>query len=146
MKDDFQRFVECIKTDEALQKKLEEEAKNYDGEMTEEAVFEEILVPVAKGAGFSFTMDDAQRSLQELSLEEMDQVVGGGGLGAGVCAFSCKKIGTGIGVGLGDGAGAFCLIVGFGGGEITCLTAGYSRSEDELQTGGGGKKKKTTRT
>ena len=47
MNDGVRKFEELIKTDEQLQEKLKMALENYTGERTEEAVFNNVLVPAA---------------------------------------------------------------------------------------------------
>lgn len=128
MKEDLQKFLDLVKTDEALQKKLEEAVSGYDGEQTEEAVFEAIIIPAAKEAGFSFTMDEYKQSVQELDLNEMAQVSGGGGYGA--CFAGCAIIGVGLGGAGGKDdnmksyGGTACAAVGLGWGATSCALTG----------------------
>lgn len=109
MEKDCKKFLEIIKKDEALQKKLEEAAKNYKGEQTEEAVFEQVIAPIAREADVSFTLDDLKQSVQELDSDEMEQVAGGWGqggcgiLGAGVGGAASKEEGFGL-----------CFLIGAG--------------------------------
>lgn len=68
--------------------------KNYNGEQTPTAVFQNLILPLAQEEGFSFTEEDYQQyvsnMIQSIDLDEMSQVAGGGkhagemGIGIGV--------------------------------------------------------------
>lgn len=123
MKEEFKKFLELVKEDEALQKKLEEAQKSYTGDSAEEEVFNEIIVPIAKEAGCDISFDDLKSSVVELNPDEMAQVPGGetGGLGA----LACYGIGAGYGVNKNSTA---CWFFGFGE-ETTmaCIREGYGK-------------------
>lgn len=117
---DFQQFLKQLQTDEALQKKLEEAGKNYSGEQNEENVFNSVILPIAKEAGYDITLEDLKKGATELDPDEMAQVEGGGGFGAAACLV----FGIGIGMPISDGAGALCLILGGGKGASACAGEG----------------------
>jgi len=129
MKEDLVKFLELVKTDEALQKKLEEAAKNYTGEQTNEAVFNTVIVPVAKEAGYDITLDDMTQFVHELNPDEMGQVAGG--YGAGIGGQICFILGIGGGGNLsqdkdGSMSGGLCAGFGLGSGISGCLVYGGS--------------------
>jgi len=136
MKDDFMKFMERVKTDENLQKKLEEAGKNYTGEQTEEAVFNSVVVPIAKKAGFSIDLDDTRQPVQELNLDEMEQVDGGFELGAGVGLYQCHGLGGGLGFGFGDGKAGGCIIIGGGNTTQVCAAVGDAEDKETIKTHG----------
>lgn len=114
MKQNFQKFMELVNSDEAIQKKLEEAVKNYTGEQTEQAAFENIVVPVAAEAGLPFTMEDFKQSVHELTPDEMNQVAGGRSIG------TCHGMGVGWGMPdiseeNGTEIGVDCFFIGIGG-------------------------------
>lgn len=117
MKQDFEKFIEYVKTNEPVQKKLEEAGKNYTGEQTEEAVFGSIIAPIAKEAGFDIAFDDAKQSVKGLNLDEMGQVDGGG---EGSGAWGC--IGVGVGIGRHENTDDSCIVIGTGAGG--CFVSG----------------------
>lgn len=130
MKKDFEKLMELVKTDEGFQKKLEQTCVAYDGEKTEEAVFNNVLIPLAKEAGLSISFDDLKQCVQELNTDEMSQVAGGEG-GPGLGIVGCSSLGFGIGgVGKGnpdpDAPGCFggCIVVGYGQGVSGCIIFG----------------------
>ena len=59
MNEGIKKFEELLKTDEAFQKKLADAAQAYNGEMTEEAIFNNVLVPIASEYGITATIDEA---------------------------------------------------------------------------------------
>lgn len=135
MNQDVQKFIEKLKTDEELRKKLESAAKNYTGEKTPEAVFENLVQPIAKEAGFSFTADECREyensQVQNLNLDEMEQVAGGVGGGAGVGGAGCDGFGWGFGAYGGYGGAAICLVAGIGYGGGGCAFIGFTGTDDD---------------
>ncbi len=103
-KENVIKFEEKVMQEKELQEKLEAAAKAYEGDKTDEkAVFEAVIVPVAKEAGLEFTYEEAietKKEVQEgeIDLKEMKAVAGGG---LGICLFA----------GYGKGAGG-CLLTG----------------------------------
>lgn len=135
---DFKKFEELLKTDKEFQEKLQAAAENYTGEPSEEAVFENLLLPLGQEYGLSATFEEFQSYISgfagaeggELSEEELAQVAGGkGGGGAGI-GF-CLIVGTGIGAGgapddsTGIGGG-LCAMIGLGWGGYECWGSGQS--------------------
>jgi len=135
MNQDVQKFFERLRTDEELQKKLETSAKNYTGEKTPEAVFENLVQPIAKEAGFSFTVDECREyetpQVKDLNPDEMDQVAGGIGGGAGVGGASCDGFGWGFGAYGGYGGAALCIVAGIGYGSGGCAFMGCAGVDDD---------------
>ena len=126
---DIQKFADLIRTDETFRNKLKAAADAYTGEQTEEAIFNNVLTPVAKEYGISATFDEykgyiERLSDQELSKDELAQVAGGKISGGGIGVFDCKVLGLGAGAGGGSGAFGFCVILGAGEGMAACLTVG----------------------
>ncbi len=78
-------FVEKLKTDSALAKKLQDAQKAYTGDKSDrDAAIKAILLPIAAQAGFEFTLEeleeafgDEKLSEEELSEEELEAVAGG---------------------------------------------------------------------
>ena len=128
MNQDVEKYVELLKTNEAMREKLEDAAKNYTGEKTEEAVFRNLIQPAAKEAGLSFTEEEYKsyfsNNIETLDLDEMDQVAGGtmgGGVGITVCA---QKMGVGIGGTYSDDGSNICVILGYGDTDSICVGIG----------------------
>ena len=131
MNKDAERFMELLKTDKALQDKIAAAAESYAGDKTQEAVFQNVTLPVAEEAGFHFTFDELEEylvqqkgSVQTLDMDEMDQVAGGtmgGGVGITVCA---QKMGVGIGGTYSDDGSNICAILGYGETDSICVGIG----------------------
>ena len=138
MSEGISKFRELLLTDKEFQAKLKAAAEKYDGEQTEEAMFEGILVPLASEYGISATLDELkayQDSFNdpEMSSDELQQVAGGSkgdweiyGFGGTLCIYG----GVGIGGSGGGGAQSGCLVIGgsntAGGGMSECLGYGIS--------------------
>ena len=78
--ENVERFERLLKEDEGLQAKLAAATKAYDGAEKDEAMFEELLAPIAAGVGLSFTLDEAlahASTCRNLSDSELDAVAGG---------------------------------------------------------------------
>ena len=114
---------------------METAAKNYTGDKTQEAVLRDLIIPVAKEAGFSLTMEDVKLyesgMAKSIDLDEMDQIAGGGssrgGGGVGIGGtFGCDKLGWGLGANMGAGSAGICIIAGYGDGPdgIVCVFLG----------------------
>ena len=75
------RFEELLRTDEALKAKLDAAAAAFEGEATDEAVFEAVIAPLAAEAGLPFTYAEGKEgfSAKELADSELEAVAGGGG-------------------------------------------------------------------
>jgi len=129
MNEGLRKFEELMKTDKDFQEKLKASMERYTGEETEQAVFEGVLVPLAKEYGITASFEEFQAYMnqiagedRELSEEEVDQVAGGknGGFGSSVC--------MGIGAGLGGGSGSEgcggCALIGGGMGHYECFGEG----------------------
>ena len=132
MNKDAERFMELLKTDKALQDKIAAAAKSYTDDKTQEAVFQNVTLPIAEEAGFHFTYEELreylqqQNSVQTLDLDEMDQVAGGlfsGGIGFSVCA---NKVGVGFGGTYGEDGYNICALIGYGDSDSICVGAGIS--------------------
>ena len=78
------KFMELLKRDEELQKKVKEATEAYTGDKTDEkAVFDAVLAPIAKEAGYEFSFEDAEELAKtsgddELSEDEAAAAAGGG--------------------------------------------------------------------
>ena len=134
MNEGLKKFEELLKTDTAFQEKLKAAMASYSGEQTDQAVFEAILVPLAKEYGIyaSFEeykeyVDSISNEDRELSIDEANQVAGGGkGLGATACLY--------VGVGLGGSINSdltACLGLGAGWGADACAGNGASAALDD---------------
>ena len=77
-------FFAKIKEDSTLAQKLKDAQAAYKGDTSDKAAaFAEIVIPVAKSAGFNFTVDDFKATFDnngegEASADELDAVAGGG--------------------------------------------------------------------
>ena len=119
MNEGIKKFEELLRTDESFQTKLKAAVESYAGENTEEAVFNGVLLPVAKEYGISVSYEELHDYISNLAhtgeimdKDELTQIVGGkgGGLGGGYC----KYVGVGAGGAGGDGGGFGCVVIGFG--------------------------------
>ena len=144
-KENVAKFYEKLAEDTALAEKIngldkvfaeKHEAPAEDADEKTVLAFQEkaakaVLLPVAKEAGFDFTIDELKAYEQEqlaamkLSEDELAQVAGGkrtpvkcnklkGRCGAAACYY--------VGVGLGrvrkDGKTAFCILIGGSDGDV----------------------------
>ena len=117
VKEDAKKFMELLNTDEELQHKVKAATETYAGDKADEkAVFEGILAPIAKEAGYEFTFADAEELAKssedgELSDDELAAVAGGGGGFCYIVGFSslhsecCDDYGSGLCSGIGIGVG-----------------------------------------
>ena len=75
-------FFDKVKEDSSLAQKLKDAQAAYKGDKSDkEAVVAAVFIPVAKSAGFNFTVDDFKNNFYDnelLSDEELDAVAGGG--------------------------------------------------------------------
>lgn len=115
MKEGFDKFRELLLTDEEFRAKLQKASETYTGDQTEEAVFNNVLVPLAAEYGITETFEEFKTHLtsledRELSSDEIAQISGGGKGSGGIGANLC----LGIGVGGGITKGTLCAAVGFG--------------------------------
>ena len=82
--ENVKKFMELLKRDEELQKKVKEATEAYTGDKTDEkAVFDAVLAPIAKEAGYEFSFEDAEELAKtsgddELSEDEAAAAAGGG--------------------------------------------------------------------
>ena len=76
-------FFAKVKADSTLANKLKDAQAAYKGDKSDKAAeFAEIVIPVAKSAGFNFTVDDFKAAFDnngegEASGDELDAVAGG---------------------------------------------------------------------
>ena len=111
--ENIKAFFDALSQDEALQRALKEKELAYTG-MKEyrESVVTEVLIPVAKEAGYGFTLEDLKdfekgmRPQGELDEEELESVAGGTTIAV------CMMLGVGGGDQCTVVGGAFCFIVG----------------------------------
>ena len=129
MTEGIKKFAELMNTDEAFKAKLSAAMQSYKGEMTPEAVYNDVLSPLAKEYGISVSLEEfndyisSQTNKDEsLSFDELEQVAGGkhGGFGNTACA----AIGVGADGTGGDGAGGVCALIGAGWGFSSCAGDG----------------------
>lgn len=82
-KTNVEQFRERVMLDADLREALRDAADAYEGDQLDDrAVFEMVLVPVAKSAGLDLDYDEALFAAQEgkeLTDEELDFVAGGAG-------------------------------------------------------------------
>lgn len=107
-KENIKRFMEEVSANKELQEKIAAIQKGYESDgKSEEEIFKDIVLPIAKEAGYEFTMSeykDAQRDAikeKAISEEELENVSGGS---------------------------AFCLLLGFGDSDsvnVHCIGVGY---------------------
>ena len=99
MNQEVQKFIDILKTDESLQRKMKSASEKFMAEQ-ELAAFQNVVLPIAEEAGYHFTWEEYQeyvkREVKELDPEEMGQVAGGlciwsGGLGP---IQWCSRFGT----------------------------------------------------
>ena len=83
MNQEVQKFINTLKTDKALQEKMQAATAKFMAEQ-ELAAFQNVVRPVAEEAGCHFTWEEYQeyvkREVKELDQDEMDQVAGGLGM------------------------------------------------------------------
>ena len=83
MNKDVKAFVEMIKTDKAVQEQIKAVAETYNGAATDEAVWAEVISPIAEEKGFDITLDDYKAYVDglvkenELSESELANIAGG---------------------------------------------------------------------
>ena len=128
MNEGFQKFAELARTDSQFQQKLKAAIEAYSGEMTEEAVFNNVLVPLANEYGIFGTFEEFRaytESLagQPMSKDELTQIAGGG-KGTGVGATLCVGIGMGIGATKSKDSSGSCCVFGVGENVIACVGEG----------------------
>lgn len=130
MNQDLEKFKELIMTDESFQNKLKDSAEAYNGEQTEEAVFNNVLAPVIEEYGITVTLEDIKEyaaSMADSDIEdELSQVSGGKSSGYGIFGGSCIVAGVGLGGSFGKEGGIVCAVVGVGWGNSNCLGKGVS--------------------
>ena len=129
MTEGIKKFAELMNTDEAFQAKLSAAMQSYKGESTPEAVYNNVLSPIAKEYGISVSLEEFNEYVssqankdESLSFDELEQVAGGKSGGFGLT--TCAAIGVGVGGGGGDGAGGGCVGIGAGWGHSSCVGEG----------------------
>jgi len=127
VKKDLEQFLEKMKHDKALQEKLEEKIKAYSGEKAEKAVFDSLLVPMAKEQGCDIAFEDleALRAEMDVSADELAQTAGGDNKSA-IDALACSGVGIGFGAGKNwtTGKKEFCFVIGAASGSTFCTGIG----------------------
>ena len=75
----IQKLADLMNTDEAFQKKLKAAVDAYTGEKKEEAVFDAVLVPLAREYGIEASFEEFRNYMEnlEISRDELSQVAGG---------------------------------------------------------------------
>ena len=125
----IKEFEELMKTDEQFQEKLKTAMKNYTGEQTEEAIFNNVLIPVAAEYGITATFEECKEyaesfSSEELGEDEMRQIAGGKIEGVGAGYVTCRVVGLGGGINGTSEGGGICVILGGGWGDTICAATG----------------------
>ena len=138
MNEGIKRFEELLKTDEEFQKKLQDAFLAYTGEKTEEAVFDNVIVPFAAEYNISATFDElkeyiAEQNYREIDQDELKQISGGTSKGGGVVATGCFYVGGGLGAGGGSESGGVCVLLGFGWGRTEGFGSGDSDGENAAE-------------
>ena len=116
MNKDLEKFRELLLNDKDFQNKLQTAMENYNGEQTEEAAFDAVLVPLAAEYCITATFSEFKDYISgldssEMSQDELSQVAGGG---KGYGAIACELYGLGFGFTDGSLAGGACFIGGMG--------------------------------
>ena len=110
------KFHELVRTDEAIQAKLNAALKSYDGPTGDEkAAFAAVIAPIAAEAGLPYTFEEGVElatSERDLSDEELEAVAGG----SGACYF----------VGISDKPDAWLCENPLGGTGSACVYAGVT--------------------
>ena len=133
-KENVKKFYDEISKNKELQEKFVAVQKGYEPEgKSEEEIFEDIVLPIVKEAGYEFTMSEyreAQRDAMAekgISEEELENVSGGVelnlcaiiGLGNDKSASICYVIGASTGTKAHAGyGGTACWYVGLGIGAV----------------------------
>ena len=80
------KFAELMRTDESFQAKLKAAVETYSGEKTEESVFNDVLLPVAKEYDIFVSYEEFKEYMSNLAntdeimdKDELTQIVGGKG-------------------------------------------------------------------
>jgi len=127
MNEGLKKFEELMKTDTDFQEKLKAAMENYNGEQTEQAVFEAVLVPLAKEYSIFASFEEYREYVanvsnedRELTEDEVNQVAGGKSFGATACLA--------VGAGLGFPCDSACIAVGIGMGADACAGEGQGVS------------------
>ncbi len=131
----FEQFYEDVKTDPELQKQLA--AIDAARESDDARAVMESMLPAIRQAGYDFTYDDMEAyaraempgSSNEMSMEELDAVAGGGSTDIGGCCI-------GIGLGLDGDSSDWCFCIIGGGGNETGYAAGGDKFRCILFGGG----------
>ena len=115
-KENIKAFFEALSQDEALQKALKEKELAYTGAKDDrETIVETIVIPVAKAAGYDFTLEELKefekgmRPEGELDENELESVAGGVEVWG-----ACVVVGVGYGTTCFIVGGSLCVIAGLG--------------------------------
>ena len=126
-KENVKKFYEKLESSKELQEKLVKAQESYTGDKEDtSAVLEEVLLPIAKEAGYDFTAEELKAAERELaqekgiSEEELENVSGGWkgfcpfiGVSKGGLAEAC--VGSGVGTSDSESLGAYaCWYIGIG--------------------------------
>jgi hypothetical protein len=130
-KENVKLFYEALARDKALQEKSMAIARKYEGqkldEIQTEVIYQKELIPLAKLAGFSFTLaelkayaaESGKSAMRELSEEELVNVTGGGcgcaiGGGGNLDGATCACVFGGGGKNSWTGDVCMCPLLGAG--------------------------------
>ncbi len=127
-------FVEKVKSDPELQKKLQASFDGFSGEQTEKAIFNEILSPIASEVGFSLTFEEVKQESErmrsaagQLNEDELGDVVAGrdfNDIRFGAGSVDCQGAGVGLGVAVSQTGASGCLMIGGGSAKGFCIFTG----------------------
>jgi len=130
----IEKFRELLLTDKEFQNKLKTAAEAYTGEQTEEAVFNNVIVPFAAEYGITGSFEEFKDYLNSLSdseiinNDELSQIAGGDSKAGGVGGTACFGIGLGMLGSAGKDGGGLCVVVGAGWGMAECAGEGTAEN------------------
>ncbi len=123
-KENVKRFYDALAKDPTLQTKTRAITQKHQGQKLDQAqldmIYQQELIPLAKGAGYDFTLDELKTYAREtgkigpreVSEEELASVAGGASC---VCVIG----------GSGESLDCTCVAVGWGGGgKCVCVAGG----------------------
>lgn len=113
----FEQFIQKFNQDKELQKKLADGIRDWQGEKSEQAVFEGVFVPAAKKEGFDISFADLTAFREKFTNDEgnidddeLKQAAGGFWDDVDYGVNAC----TGVGLGFGLSGGTGCIVLGAG--------------------------------
>lgn len=115
-KENVKAFFEALSRDDSIQQTLKEKELAYTGTKEDrEAIVEAIVIPVAKAAGYDFTLEELKefekgvRPEGELDESELEAVAGGVEVWG-----ACVVVGVGYGTTCFIVGGSLCVVAGLG--------------------------------